>query len=96
YQLIVGGKPMGFIKKNLLSVIEWTNPTQNVLVYKYEVKDRYEIMKGSQLVVREAQAAIFVTEGQIADVFTAGTWTLDANHFKTSCLEIWLGNSNQI
>ncbi|MEG2687570.1 MAG: SPFH domain-containing protein [Clostridia bacterium] len=81
---------MGFIKKNLLSVIEWTNPTQNVLVYKYEVKDRYEIMKGSQLVVREAQAAIFVTEGQIADVFTAGTWTLDTNNLPIiSKLRAW-------
>lgn len=67
---------MGFIKKNLLKVIEWTETDSSTMVYKFPVPDRYEIMKGSQLVVRESQAAIFVTEGQIADVFTAGTWTL--------------------
>lgn len=71
---------MGFIKKNLLKVIEWTDNTTTTMVYKFPVPDRYEIMKGSKLVVRESQAAVFVTEGQIADVFTAGTWTLDTNN----------------
>lgn len=68
---------MGFIKKNLLKVIEWTEKDKDTMVYKFPVPDRYEIMKGSKLVVRESQAAIFMTEGQIADVFTAGTWTLE-------------------
>lgn len=67
---------MGFIKKNLLKVISWTESDADTIVYKFPVPDRYEIMKGSQLVVRESQAAIFLTEGQIADVFTAGTWEL--------------------
>lgn len=71
---------MGFIKKNLLEVIEWTDVSSNVMVHKFQVKDRYEIMQGSKLVVRESQAAIFVNEGQIADVFTAGTWALDAKN----------------
>ena len=67
---------MGFIKKNLLKVIAWTDQDSSTMVYKFPVPDRYEIMKGSQIVVRESQAAIFVTEGQIADVFTAGTWKI--------------------
>ena len=71
---------MGFIKKNLLKVIEWTETDGDTIVYKFPVGDRYEIMKGSQLVVRESQAAIFVTEGQIADVFTAGTWELSPDN----------------
>jgi membrane protease subunit (stomatin/prohibitin family) len=71
---------MGFLKKNLLSVIEWTDDTTNTLVYRYAVPDRYAIMKGSKLVVRESQAAIFVAGGQIADIFTAGTYTLDAKN----------------
>ena len=71
---------MGFIKKNLLKVIAWTETDTDTIVYKFPVPDRYEIMKGSQLVVRESQAAIFVTEGQIADVFTAGTWELSPDN----------------
>lgn len=71
---------MGFLKKNLLSVIEWKDNSQNTLVYRYAVPDRYEIMKGSKLIVSESQAAIFVSEGQIADIFTAGTYTLDTKN----------------
>lgn len=71
---------MGFIKKNLLKVIDWTESDGSTMVYKFPVPDRYEIMKGSQLVVRESQAAIFMTEGQIADVFTAGTWEISPNN----------------
>lgn len=71
---------MGFLKKNLLKVIEWSDASSDNLVYKFPVNDRYEIMKGSKLVVRESQAAIFITQGQIADVFTAGTWTLDTDN----------------
>ena len=71
---------MGFIKKNLLKANEWTETDGDTIVYKFPVGDRYEIMKGSQLVVRESQAAIFVTEGQIADVFTAGTWELSPDN----------------
>lgn len=71
---------MGFFKKNLLKVIEWQGFTDKTMVYKFEVPDRYEIMTGSQLVVREGQAAIFVHKGQIADVFTAGTWKLETEN----------------
>lgn len=71
---------MGFFKKNLLSVIEWNDNTTNTLVYRYIVPNRYAIMKGSKLIVRESQAAIFVSQGQIADIFTAGAYTLDAKN----------------
>ena len=70
---------MGFIKKNLLKVIEWEFLTDE-MVHKYEIPERYEIMNKSKLIVRESQAAIFVYQGQIADVFTAGTWTLETDN----------------
>jgi len=70
---------MGFIKKNLLKVIEWEF-IDDSLVHKYEIPDRYEIMNKSKLIVRESQAAIFMYQGQIADVFTAGTWTLETDN----------------
>ena len=55
---------MGFIKKNLLKVIEWEF-IDDSLVHKYEIPDRYEIMNKSKLIVRESQAAIFMYQGQI-------------------------------
>ncbi len=68
---------MGFIKKNLLKVIEWDGGVQNTIVHKFEYNDRYAIMKGSELIVRPSQAAIFVYRGAICDVFTEGNWKLE-------------------
>ena len=70
---------MGFIKKNLLKVIEWEF-SNSEMMHKFEIPDRYEIMNKSKLIVRESQAAIFMYQGQIADVFTAGTWTLETDN----------------
>ena len=68
---------MGFIKKQLLKVIQWEDSSQNTLVHKFEYDDRYAIMKGSELIVRPSQAAIFVYRGSVCDVFTEGNWKLE-------------------
>lgn len=68
------------LKQQLLKVIEWKDDSRNTLVYRFPVSDRYAIMKGSKLIVNESQAAVFVTGGQIADVFEPGTYTLDTNN----------------
>ena len=65
------------LKKQLLKVIEWEDQTHNTLVYKFQCDDRYAIMKGSQLIVRPSQAAIFVYQGSICDVFTEGNYKLE-------------------
>ncbi len=65
------------IKKQLLKVIEWEDQSRNTLVHKFICDDRYAIMKGSQLIVRPSQAAIFVYQGSICDVFTEGIWKLE-------------------
>ena len=66
-----------FIKSQLLEVIEWTSDTQNdLMVYRFPVDDK-EIKNGAQLTVRESQVAIFVNEGQIADVFGPGRYKLE-------------------
>lgn len=67
---------MGLIKKQLLKVIQWEDQTKNTIVHKYEYDDRYAIMKGSELIVRPAQAAIFVYRGSVCDVFTEGSYKL--------------------
>ena len=71
---------MGFIKKNLLKVIEWKDESKTTVVYRFPLQDRYEIMTGSTLVVRESQVAVFVHKGQVADVFEPGTYKLSTEN----------------
>ena len=56
---------MGFIKKQLLKVIKWDDPTKDTIVYRYPMEDRDEIMNGCQLIVQESQVALLVSGGQI-------------------------------
>lgn len=66
---------MDFIKKQFIDVIEWTESTDGVLAWRFPFQDR-EIQNGATLVVRESQMALFVNEGQVADVFGPGTHKL--------------------
>jgi membrane protease subunit (stomatin/prohibitin family) len=63
------------LKGELIDIVEFLDSTNDTLLYRFE---RYnnEIKHGAKLVVREGQAAVFVNEGQIADVFRPGTYTL--------------------
>ena len=71
---------MSFIKKNLLKVIEWKNNSKTTIVYRFPLQDRYELTTGLTLVVRDNQSAVFVHKGQVADVFTTGTYTLSTEN----------------
>jgi len=66
---------MSFFSKQFIDVIHWTEPGEGVLSYRYPMEDM-EIQNGGQLTVRDSQAALFVNEGQIADVFGPGLFTL--------------------
>lgn len=68
-----------FIKSQFIEVIEWTDDSSNVMVYRFPVQNK-EIKMGAQLTVREAQMAIFVDEGQLTDIFTPGKYTLDTQN----------------
>ena len=67
-----------FIMKQFIDVIEWTEPEDGILAYRYPMQDM-EIQNGGKLTVRESQAAVFVNEGKIADVFGPGLYTLNTN-----------------
>lgn len=69
-----------FNKKQLLKVIEWQDNSSNVVVYRYPLTDRDEIMNSSTLVVRPSQIALFVHKGQICDVFAPGTYKLSTEN----------------
>lgn len=65
-----------FFKRQCLEVIEWEDSSNDTIVYRYPLTNRDEIMNSSTLVVRPSQVALFIHKGQIADVFSAGTYTL--------------------
>jgi len=66
---------MDFIRKQFVDVIQWTEEGDGVLATRYPMQD-FEIQYGAQLTVRESQMAVFINEGQIADVFGPGLYTL--------------------
>lgn len=66
---------LGFLGKQFIDVIDWTESGDGVLAYRYPMQDR-EIQTGAQLTVRDSQLALFVNEGKIADMFTPGLHTL--------------------
>jgi membrane protease subunit (stomatin/prohibitin family) len=73
----------------LIDVIEWTDDTDDTMVYRF---DRYgnEIKYGAMLTVRESQLAILVNEGQIADVFEPGLYQLETSNLPIlSTLQAW-------
>ncbi len=61
----------GFIKGQFIDVIQWADDDGKTLVWRFPDEDK-EVKMGAQLIVRESQAAIFINEGQIADVFGPG------------------------
>ncbi|MBR6569289.1 MAG: SPFH domain-containing protein, partial [Clostridia bacterium] len=77
------------ITGQLIDVIEWTDDSRNTMVSKYDMNGK-EIMMGAQLTVRESQAAVFVNEGQLADVFTPGRYELSTQNMPVmTMLKSW-------
>jgi len=64
-----------FVKKQFIDVIDWVEPGDGVLAWRYPMQDM-EIQNGAKLTVRESQMGAFVNEGRIADVFGPGLYTL--------------------
>ncbi|MFP4381841.1 MAG: SPFH domain-containing protein [Candidatus Sumerlaeia bacterium] len=83
---------MGFwdkLRGELIDIIEWTDPSNDTLVYRFE-RHNNEIKMGAQLVVRESQTAVFINEGQLADVFQPGAYTLQTENMPIlSTLKGW-------
>ena len=67
---------MSFLSKQFIDVIDWTEPEDGILAYRYPMEDR-EIQNGGRLTVRDSQMAIFVNEGKVGDVFGPGLHTLN-------------------
>jgi len=59
----------------LIDIIQWLDDSNNTLVYRFE-RFNNEIKYGAKLTVREGQMAVFINEGQLADVYKPGMYTL--------------------
>ncbi|MBU2948473.1 SPFH domain-containing protein [Zobellia uliginosa] len=71
------------IKKKLshefIDIIEWLDNTNETIVHRFE-RYQNEIKNNAKLIVREGQTAVFINEGQLADVFKPGTYTLNTQN----------------
>lgn len=82
------------IRSQFIEVIEWLDDSSNTMVYRFPVRGQ-EIKNGARLTVRESQTAVFVYQGQIADVFTPGLYTIDGGNTPIlSKLGAWMHGFN--
>ncbi|TMM51841.1 SPFH domain-containing protein [Sulfitobacter sabulilitoris] len=78
-----------FLSGEFIDVIHWTDDTRDTMVWRFE-REGHEIKYGAKLTVREGQAAVFVHEGQLADVFTPGLYMLETNNMPVmTTLQHW-------
>ncbi len=67
------------LSHEFIDIIEWLDYTDDTICHRFE-RYQNEIKNEAQLVVREGQTAVFINEGQLADVFTPGTYTLNTQN----------------
>ena len=83
---------MGLFSKlrgEFIDIIEWLDSTNDTIVYRFE-RHNNEIKMGAKLTVRPGQMAVFVNEGQVADIFSPGMHELSTNNLPIlSTLKGW-------
>jgi membrane protease subunit (stomatin/prohibitin family) len=68
-----------WITGQFIDVIDWTDSSHDTMVWRFP-RQGNEIKYGAKLIVRESQIAVFVNEGEIADVMEPGTYELETNN----------------
>ena len=77
------------VKGQFIDVIEWTDDTGNSIIFKFPRYDN-EIKNGAQLIVRESQAAVFLHEGELGDIFGPGRVELTTRNIPVlTTLQSW-------
>ena len=78
-----------FLKSEFVDVIAWLDDTRDTMVWRFERRGQ-AIKYGAKLTVREGQAAVFVHEGQLADIFGPGLYELETNNMPImTTLQSW-------
>lgn len=77
------------IRNELVDIIEWVDDSRHTLVWRFP-RHQNEIKNGAQLIVRPGQVAVFVNQGEMADVFEPGQYTLETQNLPVlSTLQGW-------
>jgi membrane protease subunit (stomatin/prohibitin family) len=77
------------IRNEFIQIIAWLDESTNTLVYRFPVHDQ-EIKMGAQLTVRENQVALFINEGEVADLFKPGRYELSTQNMPVlTTLKSW-------
>ena len=76
---------MGFwdiVKDQFLDVIEYEDKSNKLIVTKFRRESgNDELKQGSKVIVRESQCAVFLKGGQIAEILSPGTYSLQTENF---------------
>ncbi len=79
----------GKIRGEFIDIIEWLDNSNDTIAYRFE-RFQNEIKMGAQLTVRPGQKAVFVNQGQVADVFDPGMHQLSTQNLPVlSTLQGW-------
>jgi membrane protease subunit (stomatin/prohibitin family) len=77
------------LSHEFIDIIDWLDYTDDTICHRFE-RYQNEIKNGAKLIVREGQTAVLINEGQLADVFTPGTYTLSTQNLPIlSTLKGW-------
>jgi membrane protease subunit (stomatin/prohibitin family) len=80
---------LDFLTGEFIDVIQWVDDSRDTMVWRFE-REAHEIKYGAKLTVREGQSAVFVHEGQLADVFSPGLYMLETNNMPVlTTLQHW-------
>ncbi|MGL4553684.1 MAG: SPFH domain-containing protein [Gemmataceae bacterium] len=66
------------LRGEFIDIVQWTEPADNQLMAYRFPRHNNELKYGAKLTVREGQAAVFVNQGKLADVFGPGMYGLSA------------------
>lgn len=80
----------------IIDLIQWPDEQPDEIVRRVPERGSGEFVLGSQLVVRESQAAVFVRDGKALDTFGAGRHTLSTNNIPllTSLISLPFGGTS--
>ncbi len=67
------------LSHEFIDIVEWLDVNNETIVHRFE-RYQNEIKNGAKLIVREGQVAVFINEGQLADVFTPGSYELSTQN----------------
>ncbi|WP_437185905.1 SPFH domain-containing protein [Planctomicrobium sp. SH668] len=67
------------LRNELIDIIEWIDDGRHTVAWRFP-RYQNEIKNGAQLIVRPGQVAVFVLNGQLADAFEPGHYTLKTDN----------------